>query len=164
MPRRRQNPSHFEIAIEIEPYLIKYASAGNDGNFLWVNADKEQIWSFVSGQLKIAPPSWKPKKISKKRQLLLRIPLWYIQTKKSGRWISDESKRCLAQMIEVTFWLELFMEVLHSNLVNGEKELVTIRKIRDNYGITEDDFKEESMYKRYRRTKEKRLRRTKTLA
>ena len=66
MPRRRQNPSHFEIAIEIEPYLIKYASAGNDGNFLWVNADKEQIWSFVSGQLKIAPPSWKPKKISKK--------------------------------------------------------------------------------------------------
>lgn len=163
MPKLKSNPEYIEVCIELEPYLIKYASAGNPGNFLYLKKrdETEPLWDQVVDKLGIPPKSWRPVRMKSHRKLSLRIPYWYIKDKGLGTWISDERKKFIAELIEVTFWKELYETVMFQKLEEGEKELVAIRNFREEFSISEDDYKEESMYKRYRRCKEKRLKRRK---
>lgn len=165
MPKLKSEPEFVEICIELKPYLIKYASAGNRGNYLFLNHKDESdiLWNNLVTMLSTPPKGWKPSRIPSEKKLSLRLPYWYIRDNRLGRWISDKNKVHLAELIEITFWKDLYETVIEQKLDEGKKELVVIREIREEYGITEDDYLEESMYKRYRRCKEKRLKRYKNL-
>ncbi len=163
MPKLKSEPEFVEICIELKPYLIKYATAGNPGNYIFLNHKDESdiLWNKVVTMLGTPPRGWKPERIPTEKRLALRLPYWYIRDNRLGRWISNRNKVHLAELIEITFWKDLYESVIEQKLDQGRKELVVIREFRAEFGITEDDYLEESMYKRYRRCKAKRLKRRK---
>lgn len=159
-----KQPEWVEIDMELPPYLIKYASAGHEGNYLVLKGNETcHLWEAVTARLGIPPSGWRPRRIPPNRKLTLRIPAWYVKDHSLGCWVSEDRKKFLARLVEIAFWKELYYTVMEERL-KGEKELVAIRRFRAEYGISEDDFKLESMHKRHRRIKEKRKRRTETVS
>lgn len=144
-----------EFAIELHPYLIKYVVSEAKTNEISIDA-RNEIGAWILNHVKHPDQGFRPRRIPRERKLVIKVPSHYFKNRSRGKYLSNDHKKALANSIESMFWKDLCEFAYSRKLQYGEKELVSIRKFREFHSISEDDFKEESMYKRFRRWKETR--------
>lgn len=149
-------PKCVNFDIKLLPYLRKHATHQCSSNKLSVNG-RSEIGAYILTHVKNAPSGWRPTRLKPAIKFTLKMPEHYFADAGKGTYLSEAHKEFLSELFEISFWQELYQFVMERRLKYGEKELVSIRKFRANYSISEDDYLEESMYKRFRRIKEKRV-------
>jgi len=143
---------YIEIPLRIKPYLRKYVTLSTNQHQLLIDP-KSEIGSHVVKHLHLPPSGWRPERIPSEEKLVLLVPRSFISKHRLGCYLSASAKDYIAALIEELFWRDLSTTVHYGKIRMGKKELQIIRSVRDTYGITEDLYKEESMYKRYQRIK-----------
>lgn len=142
--------------IKLRPYLRKHATHQCTSNQIRVDG-RSEIGSYILTNAKTAPSGWRPTRLKREEKFTLKVPEHYFTDAGKGTYLSEAHKEHIADLFEISFWRDLYDFVMERRLKFGEKELVSIRKFREIYRISEDDYLEESMYKRFRRIKEKRV-------
>lgn len=152
MPRLKDAPSYVELKIELAPYLIRYLVPRDADPVFSVNP-KTDVGNYIMKLFSFPPSGWRPPSIPYERCLVIRVPHHYFQDRAIGQYISARNRDALAQAIEVLFWEDVYMEVRLAGVKVGMNERAALIKFREKHGISEEDFKLESMEKRFRRKK-----------
>lgn len=154
MPRLRIS-RYADIALDLHPYLIKYLTEINKEPVLYLDP-KSEVGELIMRMFALPPAGWRPERIAVDRRLMLKIPLHYFRDRGLGQYISNCNRVALAQVIENLFWQDVCMEVRLAVIRCGMNERAALTKFREKHGILEEDYKLESMEKRYRRWRQKR--------
>lgn len=143
------------IQIKLATYLVRYVCSSAHSNVIQINK-KSILGNFILTNLRFPPAGWRPERMGKNEGLVIAIPEHYIQQKCIGAYMNDACKAQVADSIEANYWERLYEYVTDRRLNYGEKELVAMRQFREMHHTYEEDYKEESAYKRYRRIKQRR--------
>jgi len=144
-----------EIHIDLEPYLIKFVCTDVGTNNMRVNPQSE-LGIYVLKLLSFPPNTgWKTPRVRESRRLTLRISRHTLAEQRTGQYLSDDARLAIARCITSLFWEKVNTEVMLRAIKYGQKEGQVLRKIKAMYDISEEDFKEESMGRRYRRWKQR---------
>ena len=138
-----------DIQLRVEPYLKKYLTKTG---ILRITPDSDHGEEIIRC-LRPARRGWRPPEIPENERLILRVPEHYIRSLATGRWLSEKKELRIRRAFMLNMWQELYYHVRRGKLIFGKTEIELIREFRDMHRITEEDFKEESMVKRYRRLK-----------
>ena len=149
-------PKIIDFTLDLKPYLQKYATHQAGNKRLMVRASSE-YGQYVLKHATYPPKGWRREHLPVKQRFKLRMHEEEFVNAGRGMWLSSTHLEFLASLIEKDFWLQLYEFVLERRMKYGEKELVSIRKFRHHFHISEEEYLEESMYKRFRRIKESRM-------
>jgi hypothetical protein len=142
------------ISIKLKPYLKKYILHCTDSDALVVDL-KSEFGSRLIKHLQHPASGWKRRQIPSNEKIDLRLPRHQLRKLALGHCISEYAATLIAQQIEELFWRDIWNYIQLRRLHFGQKELTALRRIRATYDISEEDYHEESMHKRYKRIKSK---------
>jgi len=150
------NPKSIDFTLDLKPYLHKYATNQAGKKRLMVRAGSE-YGQYIIKNATHPSKGWRPEDVPVTRQFNLRMHKEDFVNAGRGMCLAPIHLEFLAKMVEKDFWLQFYEFVLERRIKYGEKEVVSIRKFRHHFDISEDEYLEESMYRRFRRIKDRRV-------
>lgn len=147
--------NYTKIFIELKPHLVKYISETLTDQKLIVKKSSD-LGNYILSMLKDRPcKPIRPRRAPEPgaNELVLLICDRYTRDSSTGKFLPDTAIDNIKRQLELMFRQDLRHYVRSEHLKTEIEEKYALRAFFDRYGITEEDFSEESMYRDYNRWK-----------